>query len=1619
MNRIFTLFFGLLLTTLAFGQKMKLDYDNDSRWFWGVNVGTTWSTADVAKKHDWGWGVTLGKSFNYGIGKPVSFDLRARFLTGEWYGQGTGLTSGIDTAANPLYAPYAQSGRSAVLNHYTRANELSLELVLHANNLRANTGWDPYIFGGIGYTWSKTKLDLYNNGVLYNYDSLASTGGLSKTNLASYMDGSYETNHNGDKFSGAFMPSAGVGLGYQFGPRFSMGIEHKTTFTLADNFDGYSAKGKYNDWYHYTSVYMRFQIRDHRRIVEEDNSLENVNNYNNGTATTNTPPIVDFLNPNVSGITVSSPSYTIRGKIQHVVSSNNVIFKQNGNYVSNFVFNPSNQTFECVVTLNPGQNVFELIGTNDFGSDQETTIINYELNQNRPPVVTYQNPAASPTTVQNPTFALSATVLNVSQQNQITMTNNGQNVNFVFNPANGSTTASLNLVVGTNIVTTTGTNPYGSDQESVTIIYQPIQTVQPPVVYFVDPNVSPYTTTNATFTINANVLNVDGAQNITFKQNGTINQNFVYNAQTHGFQSNVVLNAGQNVFEIIGTNSAGSAQASTIIIYNRAAPKPPIVTITNPNVNPYESNNSNFNLGATVLNVTQANQITVKLNNQTVAFNYSNTNNSVTASLNLQLGANTVIVTGTNPDGSDAKQTTIIYRQVQQVLPPEVQFTNPSTDPFTINQAAFTVVASVTNVSAISGVNVNVNGQNITNFTFANGVVTLPLTLIEGANVITITGTNTAGTDSETQTIIYRKPTVVQPPVVTFVNPTTNPITVFNPTYAVQALVKYVAGASNITLRINGQLSTNFTYSASSEMMDFTTALVQGANVVEITGTNTAGQDQASTTIIYRINNPTVPPVVTITNPSANTTTVSTNTYPISATVLNVDGQQNIQVLVNGVSISNFTYDPTTKQVNFLMNLNAGSNTVMITGTNSAGQAFDTKTIVYSRQETVLLPVASFINPAVSGTTVNTAAIIVKAKVLNVNTASQIVFLQDGQAVNPTFWNFNITTKEVTFATNLNSGNNIFTVTGTNSAGSHTATTTINYQIPVVVCDKPVITITAPSTSGITEDEALFNVMATVTNITSANQVQILVNGIPQSAGNYNAATKVFSKQITLVEGQNALTLVATNNCGEASASTVILYKKPSAPCVPASVSRVDPVQDLVNTENATISIKAAVANVSTASEIQVTVNGTAINFNYDAAAHLVNAMVNLVEGENLIQITVTNACGTDFIKWNVKRKVCLAPTIQMTSTSVPLNTTTFNDNLSYVAAVTGITSSAQITVTYNGQNVGFVFNEQTGILTVNQALSIGANSFTIKVQNECGSDTEKFALTRRQEVVVNPPTITITNPANSPYQINQNGMTVNALTTNVTSMNQISVTVNGASINFNFDPTTGAINFNANFQPGANLIVANVVNTAGSATDSKTVIYTEPVVVQPPVITFTNPTSCPAVFPRGVQTITGTVTNVTNASQVVILYDGSNVTFNSTISNNVLTFSFQVNVNNTLVDVSMLVTATNEGGSDMESCIITKLRSDRTEGGNGNNGHGNNTDGNDESNPGNGQGGPNGETGGSVDDENGNGNGNGNGGNGSGNKAGGKGTTVVKPTTTKPTTTRPTPTVKPTPTRP
>lgn len=1536
MKKIITLAFSLLFIFTHVSGQGKLDYEHDSRWFWGLNVGSTWQTTDVKNQNNWGLGLTLGKSFNYNYGKKVSFDLRARYLYGNWYGQDRD-TTGFQLPNHALSTGetnYKDNLGYSVMNFKTEVHRVALELVIHANGIRERSGWDPYIFGGVGLTWHQTlgnqlnSNDTTGGSSMYKYNTL--NGDYSRASLNNLQDGSYETALDGTKkgeFRVGFMPSVGIGIGYQVGPRFSLGLEHKTTFTRIDNFDGYvnqNSKIK-NDLYHYTSFYLRFQIRKHRVKTDDPNSLGNLPNYEDNGNQTATPPVVNFTNPRASGTNVTQPNFTIRADVKNVDSQNNITFRQNGFTSTNFSYNATTDRLESNVTLAPGQNIFEIVATNNAGTDQKTTIIVYNRDTQVPPIVTFTNPASSPATVSVPTFNLAATVLNVQQSNQVTMTVNGQTYSsFSFNPSNNSLSAVLNLNTGTNIVTVTGTNAAGTDSKTTTIIYRSAE--QPPVVYYVDPQSSPYTTTASTFVINAEVLNVSGSQNITFKQNGNINQSFTFNGSTHDFQSSVVLNAGQNVFEIIAINNAGTAQATTIIINERKAPKPPIVTITNPSVNPYTTENGVFVLNATVLNVTAASQIQVTFNGQNLTnFTYTNSSNAVTAYLNLIEGSNIITVKGTNNDGTDSKQTVIIYRKPVVQQPPVVTFSAPASDPYITETATFNVSASVLNVANSSGITVNVNGVNTSSFTFNSSTtsLTFPLNLIEGANTVVITGTNAVGSDSKSRTIIYRKPKTVIPPVVTFQDPITNPVTVFNQIYNVRARVQNVNGAQDIQLRINGAASSNFVYSNSSEIMTFSTSLIAGANIIEITATNTAGQDVETTTIIFKLPDPMLPPAVTITTPASDPHMSSVPTTPITATVLNVDGAQNIQVTLNGAVYNGFSYNAATKQLNFTMSLNEGANKLVIKAFNNAGEATDSRTINFRKLVVQQPPFVTFITPATAGSTVNSPNYTVKATVTNVENSAQVVVQQNGQTVNPGSYTFNTSTKEVLFNASLNIGNNTFTVTGTNAAGTHTATTTINYVLQIVLCNKPVIEFVTPSAQQTEVALADYGFRVKIQNITNANQVQVLVNGIVQAVGDYNAAMGVYAQNINLSAGQNIIEIIASNNCGETKRNRTIIYKPVTAPCLAPVVQKINPNTDAVTTQQASTQISASVINVNNASELTLKINGINKTFSFDAATHQVTANAALKIGANTIELQAGNDCGSASTSWIITRMACEIPVIRVTSASVADNGTTYAQAFSLNGSITGVTSSTQISVIQNAAQINFVYNPATGTLVLDRALGSGANKFVISATNECGTATLEYNVTRKKDPNAYPPRITITNPATSPFSSEVGAMNIQVSTQYVTDASQVSITVNGVPTNFDFNASNGAINFNRTLVEGINKIEATAVTQYGTASDTKIIDYKKQV-VKAPQIFLTNPQRCPGSFPAGTSTITGYVTNITNVNEVTITINGRAVNFSPLLNNGNLAFSIEINLGEGSNPMPLQINAANAGGSDAKSCLIS-----------------------------------------------------------------------------------------------
>ena len=380
MKKTITLLFGLFFGLNLFGQ--YVNYETDSRWFLNMNAGGTWQTSDVNNETYAGWGLILGKSFNYNYGKFLKWDLRGRYLGGRWYGQDYDST-GFSGDYNGAYAPYKDSLGYTVQNFESQNHELGLELAVHLNRLRERTGVDLYAFGGANLVWNRTNGDLFDQDTLlgvnniYNYDAI----GLNESSIDAALDGIYDTPLDGhsQKYRVNFMPSLGFGVGYYITPNVSVGLEHKTTFTLRDDWDGFVSNvpqensERLNDLYHYTSGYLRFHLRQGRTGSTNVNNNSNNNLVGGGCQ----DPVIGFIQPNqeTTNITVSEMQFKVR--VRHVVGRDNITLRVNGNVTTNFLYNAQNDILEGYLVLAQGMNTIQVTAGNGCGSVSQNYTINY------------------------------------------------------------------------------------------------------------------------------------------------------------------------------------------------------------------------------------------------------------------------------------------------------------------------------------------------------------------------------------------------------------------------------------------------------------------------------------------------------------------------------------------------------------------------------------------------------------------------------------------------------------------------------------------------------------------------------------------------------------------------------------------------------------------------------------------------------------------------------------------------------------------------------------------------------------------------------------------------------------------------------------------------------------------------------------------------------------------------------------------------------------------------------------------------------------------------------------------------------------------------------------------
>lgn len=1287
----------------------------NAKWFFGVNTGLTWQTTDVSNKYKTGWGLTLGKSFNYNTASFVSFDLRGRFLRGFWYGQDKEASNFIDpnNALSSGATNYKDSLGYAVHNFQTENYLLNLELVAHLNRLRETTRWDAYIFGGIGLNWNQTYGDYLNRNQttgelsLYNWD----LNTLSKSSINNLQDGVYETALDGSKqdgFNFFTSSSLGFGLGYQVSKAVTIGAEHKTTFTNIDNFDGLSSSIRDgNDIYHYTNAFVRFRLFGGRYDEEVTKPL---------------PPVIEFRQPNVPRLTVGKANYIIQAKIKNVADKQNVVFIQNGATIMNFTFNPRSELFSANVTLVEGQNNFVLTGNNQYGTDTETTIIIYKPQLIQPSVVTFTQPSVNPTTVASPNYNLTANVTNVTVKNDVQVNVNGTSrTDFNFNTNNGNVLLTLKLNPGTNTVQITGTNSAGTDVESTTLIYKVDPVKTPPVVYFTDPSSNSTSVGTNNYTVKGKVQNVESTNGVNFTQNGSNKTNFSFNPSSDDFTFSANLTVGQNTFVLAGTNTDGTASASTVIIYNRAELKPPVVTISNPNGSNVSVNNAQYPFVGNIQNILSQSQASMVVNGSTMSgFSFNPSTGTVTANLNLVEGSNVVSLTGNNADGTDSKQVTIVYTKVVTVQPPVVYFTDPGTNPKTVNVASYTIRGKVLNVDGPLNVTFKKNNVNQTGFiynpTSDDFVITLPL--VQGQNVFELTGTNSAGSSSAT-TIINYVPILSKSPVVSISNPSGGSASTSVAQYPFVGNVQNVTVQSQVSMLVNGSTFSGFTFNSTSGAVTANLSLNSGANTVKLTGTNADGTDSQQATIVYTPVSTVNPPIVTYIDPGSNPLTVNASSYNVRATIANVSSPSGVNIEHNGSNISVFTFG--SNMLTFSLNLNEGANAITVTGTNTGGVDTKTTTIVYTKPVLNKPPTVTFTNPSSSGTSVSSDQFTVNATILEIATKAQISFKKNGTMVSPSAYTFNSSTNQLSYPTILNEGNNTFEITATNIGGNDSKSTSIFYKAPP--CDKPVVTALTPSSSAYATDQASFQISVKITGITSKSQIDFNA-GAKRVEFEYNPTTGVLTSTVNLSVGLNSISISATNNCG----SDIFTYKIVRTACDgPTLGLNFANVGNNQTTLAPNVTLLLDVSAITSNSQVSAQMNNKAIPFDFNLANRTIEIEKSILAGSSSLVITVTNSCGSETYTHNVTRDKSPTKNVPTVNITNPNGSTTsvLVSAFTLQFSTTQIIDKGEIIVRVNGVPTDVSFNNTANSGTAVLKLNSGSNDIKITVTNPVGSASD------------------------------------------------------------------------------------------------------------------------------------------------------------------------------------------------------------------------------------------------------------------------------------------------------
>lgn len=552
-------------------------------------------------------------------------------------------------------------------------------------------------------------------------------------------------------------------------------------------------------------------------------------------------PTVDIQTPAQNRVSTFNPSGNVTAQVRYVAGRQDITVEINGQRTNNFTYN--NGVVQVSAPFRLGDNEVRIIAYNQSGSDSDAVYIMREREAAPAalPSVYIRTPRDRSETLQSE-IDLRAETRNVNRKGDIAFYINGRrSYGFDFRAYDGEIRARVPLEPGANQIRIQVRNPDGADEASVSVLYrQPM----PPTVRIVRPANGANVETSEV-RVQALAQHVDRMNQIGFYVNGRRITRFDFSGARGEIAADVSLRTGRNTIRITAGNTDGRAEDQVEVFYESR--QAPTVRITNPPSANAESTEAAYALRALTTGVGRREDIRLTVNGQgDNRFSWERRTGELQLPLQLTEGENTVRIQVRNETGRDEASTTVVYQKPQL---PVITIESPANNAVT-RENRIALRARIEHVDSKRDIVLQINGRYRTDFAWNGEMLTLEIgNLREGENQIAITANNPYGRDSGKRTVRYEPVSISTPEV--RIQSVSNPVIDFNnPQYGLVSLVasiENVESAGQLTLTVNGEKITDFTYNAAQKNFEANLLLKRSiTNKIVLRAVNEAGAAEDS-----------------------------------------------------------------------------------------------------------------------------------------------------------------------------------------------------------------------------------------------------------------------------------------------------------------------------------------------------------------------------------------------------------------------------------------------------------------------------------------------------------------------------------------------------------------------------------------------------------------------------------------------------------------------------------------------------------------------------------------------------------------------------------------------------